>query len=224
MHLQPVFAGCPHVRRRGVGAPLPRRSLPAQRIEPGRAGTGARDFDGHAGMPAVTGRDERSDVDSPAAPAPPGSCCASGAPISVVIYLGLAWVANAARLPDAVRRPGARAGVGVAHGHAAVAHRGFGPAGSWPSASSAACGGTPASTTSATSSWPSSRARPRSSSLVRWVFAQPLYPRSVYLIDSLVLIVLLGAFRLARRAYHEIAVRRREQDGCSSSAPATRAR
>ena len=38
---------------------------------------------------------------------------------------------------------------------------------------------------------------------VRWLFAPPLYPRSVYLIDSLVLIALLGTFRLARRSYHE---------------------
>jgi FlaA1/EpsC-like NDP-sugar epimerase len=38
---------------------------------------------------------------------------------------------------------------------------------------------------------------------VRWIFAPPLYPRSVYLIDSLVLIVLLGTFRVARRSYHE---------------------
>jgi len=37
--------------------------------------------------------------------------------------------------------------------------------------------------------------------LVRWVFAQPLYPRSVYLIDSLVLIALLGTLRFARRTY-----------------------
>ncbi len=40
--------------------------------------------------------------------------------------------------------------------------------------------------------------------LVRWVFAQPNYPRSVYLIDALVLIVLLSAFRMARRVYHEM--------------------
>jgi FlaA1/EpsC-like NDP-sugar epimerase len=40
--------------------------------------------------------------------------------------------------------------------------------------------------------------------LVRWVFAQPNYPRSVYLIDSLVLIALLSALRMARRTYHEM--------------------
>jgi len=40
--------------------------------------------------------------------------------------------------------------------------------------------------------------------LVRWVLAQPNYPRSVYLIDSLVLIALLGALRMARRTYHEM--------------------
>ena len=40
--------------------------------------------------------------------------------------------------------------------------------------------------------------------LVRWVLAQPDYPRSVYLIDGLVLIALLGTFRMARRAYHEM--------------------
>jgi FlaA1/EpsC-like NDP-sugar epimerase len=38
---------------------------------------------------------------------------------------------------------------------------------------------------------------------VRWIFAQPFYPRSIYLIDSLVLVALLGTFRLGRRAYHE---------------------
>jgi FlaA1/EpsC-like NDP-sugar epimerase len=40
--------------------------------------------------------------------------------------------------------------------------------------------------------------------LVRWVFAQPNYPRSVYLSDSLVLVALLGALRMARRTYHEM--------------------
>jgi len=40
--------------------------------------------------------------------------------------------------------------------------------------------------------------------LVRWIFAEPNYPRSVYLIDALVLIMLLGSFRMARRAYHEM--------------------
>ena len=40
--------------------------------------------------------------------------------------------------------------------------------------------------------------------LVRWVFAQAMYPRSVYLIDALVLIVLLGTSRMARRMYHEM--------------------
>ena len=40
--------------------------------------------------------------------------------------------------------------------------------------------------------------------LVRWVFAQPDYPRSVYLIDGLVVIALLGSLRMARRAYHEL--------------------
>ena len=38
---------------------------------------------------------------------------------------------------------------------------------------------------------------------VRWVFIPPLYPRSIYLIDSLLLVALLGAVRLARRAWHE---------------------
>ena len=47
--------------------------------------------------------------------------------------------------------------------------------------------------------------------VVRWVFSPPLYPRSVYLIDSLLLIVLLGAFRLARRAWHEARVSAREK-------------
>ena len=40
--------------------------------------------------------------------------------------------------------------------------------------------------------------------LVRWVFAQAMYPRSVFLIDGLVLIVLLGTLRMARRMYHEM--------------------
>jgi FlaA1/EpsC-like NDP-sugar epimerase len=40
--------------------------------------------------------------------------------------------------------------------------------------------------------------------LVRWVFAQPHYPRSIYPIDALVLIALLGTFRMARRAYREM--------------------
>ena len=40
--------------------------------------------------------------------------------------------------------------------------------------------------------------------LVRWVFAQPDYPRSIYLIDALILVILLGAFRMARRVYHEL--------------------
>ena len=40
--------------------------------------------------------------------------------------------------------------------------------------------------------------------VVRWMFAQPDYPRSVYLIDGLVLIALLSALRMARRAYHEM--------------------
>jgi len=40
--------------------------------------------------------------------------------------------------------------------------------------------------------------------LENWVFAQPNYPRSIYLIDSLMLIALLGGLRMARRAYHEI--------------------
>jgi len=39
---------------------------------------------------------------------------------------------------------------------------------------------------------------------VRWLFNPPLYPRSVYLIDGLVLVVLLGTFRLARRSLHEV--------------------
>jgi FlaA1/EpsC-like NDP-sugar epimerase len=42
--------------------------------------------------------------------------------------------------------------------------------------------------------------------IVRWFLAPPLYPRSVYLIDSLLLIGLLGGFRLARRAWHETRV------------------
>ena len=45
--------------------------------------------------------------------------------------------------------------------------------------------------------------------LVAWVFAQPDYPRSVYVIDSLVLIMLLGGQRLFRRAYHELRIRPR---------------
>lgn len=40
--------------------------------------------------------------------------------------------------------------------------------------------------------------------LTRWVFAQPNYPRSIYLIDGLILVMLLGAFRMARRVYHEV--------------------
>ena len=40
--------------------------------------------------------------------------------------------------------------------------------------------------------------------LARWVFGQPDYPRSVYLIDGLVLIALLGTLRMARRTYHEM--------------------
>jgi len=40
--------------------------------------------------------------------------------------------------------------------------------------------------------------------LVRWVFDRSNYPRSIYLIDGLVLIALLSGFRLARRAYHEM--------------------
>lgn len=39
--------------------------------------------------------------------------------------------------------------------------------------------------------------------LVRWVVAPPLYPRSVYLIDALLLITLLGSLRIARRAWME---------------------
>ena len=45
--------------------------------------------------------------------------------------------------------------------------------------------------------------------LARWVFGQPDYPRSVYLIDGLVLIALLGTLRLARRTYHEMRPSRR---------------
>ena len=40
--------------------------------------------------------------------------------------------------------------------------------------------------------------------LVRWVFAQPDYPRSIYLIDGMLLIGLLGGLRMARRSYHEM--------------------
>jgi FlaA1/EpsC-like NDP-sugar epimerase len=40
--------------------------------------------------------------------------------------------------------------------------------------------------------------------LVRWVFGDRGYPRSVYLIDGLVLIMLLGTLRSIRRAYHEL--------------------
>ena len=40
--------------------------------------------------------------------------------------------------------------------------------------------------------------------LVRWVFARSAYPRSIYIIDALVLVALLSGFRLARRAYHEM--------------------
>ena len=40
--------------------------------------------------------------------------------------------------------------------------------------------------------------------LVRWVFAQPNYPRSIYPLDALVLVALLGTFRMARRVYHEV--------------------
>ncbi len=40
--------------------------------------------------------------------------------------------------------------------------------------------------------------------LVRWVFAERGYPRSVYLMDGLVLVMLLGTLRMARRAYHEL--------------------
>ena len=39
--------------------------------------------------------------------------------------------------------------------------------------------------------------------MLRWVFAPPLYPRSIYLIDTLLLITALGAFRDARRAWRE---------------------
>jgi FlaA1/EpsC-like NDP-sugar epimerase len=40
--------------------------------------------------------------------------------------------------------------------------------------------------------------------LVRWVFAQPDYPRSIYLIDGMALIGLLGGLRMARRSFHEM--------------------
>ncbi len=40
--------------------------------------------------------------------------------------------------------------------------------------------------------------------LQRWVFARPGYPRSIMIIDSLVLIGLLGGMRMARRVYHEM--------------------
>jgi len=40
--------------------------------------------------------------------------------------------------------------------------------------------------------------------LVRWVFGRFNYPRSVYLVDGLVLIALLSALRMARRTYHEM--------------------
>jgi FlaA1/EpsC-like NDP-sugar epimerase len=39
--------------------------------------------------------------------------------------------------------------------------------------------------------------------VVRWLSAPALYPRSIYPIDGLLLIALLGSFRLARRAWHE---------------------
>ena len=42
--------------------------------------------------------------------------------------------------------------------------------------------------------------------LARWVFAQPNYPRSVYLLDALILVALLGAFRMSRRVYHEMRI------------------
>jgi FlaA1/EpsC-like NDP-sugar epimerase len=45
--------------------------------------------------------------------------------------------------------------------------------------------------------------------LVYWVFAQPHYPRSIYLIDGMVLIGFLGGLRMFRRAYHEIRYRPR---------------
>jgi FlaA1/EpsC-like NDP-sugar epimerase len=40
--------------------------------------------------------------------------------------------------------------------------------------------------------------------LVRWVLVRTTYPRSIYIIDALLLVALLSGFRLARRAYHEM--------------------
>ena len=40
--------------------------------------------------------------------------------------------------------------------------------------------------------------------LVRWVFDRLNYPRSIYVIDALLLIALLSGFRLLRRTYHEL--------------------
>ena len=39
--------------------------------------------------------------------------------------------------------------------------------------------------------------------LVQWVFHIPGYPRSIYLIDSVLLVTLMGGLRLMRRVYRE---------------------
>src|SRR5207249_4232760 len=39
--------------------------------------------------------------------------------------------------------------------------------------------------------------------LVHWLFGQTLYPRSIFIIDSVLLICLLGGIRLTRRVYRE---------------------
>ena len=60
--------------------------------------------------------------------------------------------------------------------------------------------------------------------LVRWIFAQPHYPRSIYLIDSLILIDAARRLPDGPAGVPRGAGARRAARGCSSSAPATPAR
>ena len=146
-------------------------------------------------------RDNKTDVIPVVAPPPP-FLLRYRRPISVVIHLGLAWVSNLlafmmrfdGQVPDAAWVSHTamlpwliliRAGGFMAFGQ----FRGL-----WRYASLYDLRVIVLAVLSSTAAF---------FVAVRWLFAPPLYPRSVYLIDSLVLIVLLGTFRLARRSYHE---------------------
>ena len=151
-------------------------------------------------MPSVM-RDKQDEVIPEAGPPPP-FLLRYRRPISVVIHLGLAWLSNLlafmmrfdGQLPAAawVSHTGMlpwliliRAGGFMAFGQ----FRGL-----WRYASLYDLRVIVLAVLSSTAAF---------FVAVRWVFAPPLYPRSVYLIDSLLLIALLGTFRLARRSYHE---------------------